>query len=458
MEKHLILKNISELFVTAEIIVDAIRRDEDNLSFEEAVNTGEFQLPKQKLVKELLQKFKKEDADFLNAVSVSMLRDFIEKYPESKHLKEVHLRIRSKEDEEQEKHRELIENIINNANDYRPDEVKADLGSKLLSEVCDKLGISFDVVNNYSEPDLIFNDIPKNIGEIPEGFTDVFFWGIPSSGKTCALSAILTTMKDKYAMTSPAIDPKFGASYVVSLQNIFTNQTAYLPAATQKDSTQYMPLLLKKRNENDYRKVSFFELSGEVFKHFMALENNISILKDDDRVDVESAFKTLDLLLGSNNQKIHFFFIDYQYETKGTRDRHNLTQENYLNAAASYFRDRLDIFKRKTDAVYVIVTKADQIKSLDTENQNISNEERTKIASDFLYDNFGNFMDFIKNRCKRDSIDFNVKTFSIGDVYFKSICKLNYYYATNIIEDLLKRIDTVNENRFCNWITKIFNS
>ena len=156
--------------------------------------------------------------------------------------------------------------------------------------------------------------------------------------------------------------------------------------------------------------------------------------------------------------KIHFFFIDYQYETKGTRDRHNLTQENYLNAAASYFRDRLDIFKRKTDAVYVIVTKADQIKSLDTENQNISNEERTKIASDFLYDNFGNFMDFIKNRCKRDSIDFNVKTFSIGDVYFKSICKLNYYYATNIIEDLLKRIDTVNENRFCNWITKIFNS
>jgi hypothetical protein len=305
-----------------------------------------------------------------------------------------------------------------------------------LQELCEQLGIDYNVVVNYDEPELRFNDTPKDPKDIPPGHTDVFFWGIPSSGKTCALSVILRTMKDKYTITNPSIETKFGATYRDSLVNLFNSKgTGYLPAATQKDRTQYMPFLLKRRNESNYRQVSFFELSGEVFKYFYELEHRSEILEEGDRGNVKNAFETLNLLLNSNNQKIHFFFIDYKQETKGIRDKHNLTQENYLNAAATYFRDKNDIFKKKTDAVFVIVTKADEIKE----------ENKSELAKRFLSDNFGSFMDVIKNRCKEDRVDFNVAMFSIGDVYFKGICKINYSYAENIIEKLLEKIKPARE-------------
>lgn len=449
MDKKSILTNISYPTVTADIIADSIRSG--ILSFEDALNTGEFERTKQKAVKDLLLMYQKEDNDFQSSNTLQHLREFRNNYPNSKYKDQVDKKIRDLESEEREKQRQRFESIKKNINDYKPDELINELGENILRDLCSDLGIDYNVVINYDEPELNFNEIPQTVDDIPTGYTDVFFWGIPSSGKTCALSAILYTMKDKYTITSPSIEKKFGATYRDSLINIFKNQTAYLPAATQKDRTQYMPLLLKKRNEEKYRQISFFELSGEVFKYFYELENNCNILDEVDRSNVESAFKTLNLLLSSKNQKIHFFFIDYQQETKGIRDKHNLTQENYLNAAATYFRDREDIFKKKTDAVYVVVTKSDQIKS-DNENTNhLNGEKRTQLAGRFLSENFGNFMDVIKHRCKKDSVDFNVKIFSIGDVYFKSICKINYFYATNIVEDLLKKVKPAGESKISKW-------
>jgi len=450
MDKKSILTNISYPTITAEIIADAIRSG--ILSFKDAQNTGEFERTKQKAVQQILAQYKNEDIDIEKA---STLRDFVlfvNKYPDSKYKGKALERINDLEFEEKEKQKQKLNSIKENINDFKPDELINELGEDILRELCNDLDIDYNVVVNYDEPDLKFNDIPQKNEDIPLGYTDVFFWGIPSSGKTCALATILCTMKDKYTITSPSLEKKFGVTYRDSLINIFKNQTAYLPAATQKDRTQYMPLLLKRRNEDDYRKISFFELSGEVFKYFHELENNSNILEDDDRGNVEKAFETLNLLLSSNNQKIHFFFIDYQYETKGIKDKHNLTQENYLNAAATYFRDREDIFKKKTDAVYVVVTKSDQIRIDNGNNSNVNGDIRTQMAGHFLSDNFGNFMDIIKHRCKKDSVDFNVKLFSIGDVYFKSICKLNYYYATNIVEDLLKKIKPPRQNRISRWL------
>ena len=449
MDKKSILTNISYPTVTADIIADSIRSG--ILSFEDALNTGEFERTKQKAVKDLLLMYQKEDNDFQSSNTLQHLREFRNNYPNSKYKDQVDKKIRDLESEEREKQRQRFESIKKNINDYKPDELINELGENILRDLCSDLGIDYNVVINYDEPELNFNEIPQTVDDIPTGYTDVFFWGIPSSGKTCALSAILYTMKDKYTITSPSIEKKFGATYRDSLINIFKNQTAYLPAATQKDRTQYMPLLLKKRNEDKYRQISFFELSGEVFKYFYELENNCNILDEVDRSNVESAFKTLNLLLSSKNQKIHFFFIDYQQETKGIRDKHNLTQENYLNAAATYFRDREDIFKKKTDAVYVVVTKSDQIKSDNENTNNLNGEKRTQLAGRFLSENFGNFMDVIKHRCKKDSVDFNVKIFSIGDVYFKSICKINYFYATNIVEDLLKKVNPAGESKISKW-------
>jgi hypothetical protein len=433
-DKEFYLKHVADLSV--EDIVKGIR--DQIVSFEELRATGEFASFKQNQVKDQLEKFRQEDIAYSIATTISKLRDFLKNYPQSEYCAAAREKIIQLEKAEGDARRAKINHIRKNINEYTPDEVKGAIGEELLRDLCQDLDIDYNIVNNYDEPRLMFNEIPKSENDVPIGYTDVFFWGIPSSGKTCALAAILRTIRDKYSMTSPDIDRKFGATYRDSLINIFNNKTGYLPAATQKDRTQYIPFLLKKRDEKNYRQISFFELSGEVFKYFYELENGSNILHEDDRNHVESAFSTLNLLLHSKNQKIHFFFIDYNQETKGTKDKHNLTQENYLAAAATYFRDKNDIFKKKTDAVYIVVTKADEIKG----------ENRPEQARRFLADNFGGFMDVIKTRCQKDSVDFNVKMFSIGDVFFKRICKLNHSYSENFIEDLLKKIRPVNDTLF----------
>lgn len=307
MDKKSILTNISYPAVTADVIADAIRSG--ILSYEEVLKTGEFERTKQKAVKDLLLKYQKEDNDFQRSNTLQLLREFRNNYPNSKHKEQVEKMIRDLESEERENRRQRFEYIKMNINDYKPDELINELGEDMVRDLCTELGIDYQVVLSYDEPELKFNDIPQTVDDIPTGYTDVFFWGIPSSGKTCALATILRTMKDKYTITSPSLEKKFGATYRDSLINIFNDQTAYLPAATQKDRTQYMPLLLKRRNEDKYRQISFFELSGEVFKYFHELENNSNILADDDRGNIEKAFETLDILLSSKNQKIHFFLL-----------------------------------------------------------------------------------------------------------------------------------------------------
>ena len=68
-----------------------------------------------------------------------------------------------------------------------------------------------------------------------------------------------------------------------------------------------MSEMKKKRVEDKYRQISFFELSGEVFKYFYEITNNSTVLKEEDRKNVENSFRTLNLLLNSKNQKIYIW-------------------------------------------------------------------------------------------------------------------------------------------------------
>jgi hypothetical protein len=421
MNKQDILDNISTSQVTPEIIARAIvygTADRYTLSMDECVSTGSLSLLKRQQVNELVARYKSE------------------KITEEK---------KAKEKEEADR---LIADIRANRNKYKPDYLIRRLSEDQLRGLCSEFEIDYNRVLNYNESRLEFNVIPEDSSDIPEGFTDIFFWGIPSSGKTSALAAILRTMDENYTMANASISKQFGSTYRTSLINIFNNG-GYLPGANQKDRTQYMPFMLKRRKGNDnYRKLSFFELSGELFERFYEIVNHTSVLTDESRALVDKAFITLDLLLNNSNQKIHFFFIDYDKETQSSMNN-NITQSQYLNAATHYFSNSLKLFKKKTDAVYVIVTKSDAIKT-----NNDSGNERTQLAGEFLRDRVGGFIDMLRHLCKQNHVEFKAKIFSIGDVYFKSICNLNKQYAINIIEELLTRVRPATENKFIKHIDK----
>jgi hypothetical protein len=395
-----------------------------------------------------------EDNDFNNTDTLEKLEAFAKKYPNSGRIHDVYIRIehikmRMKEEEnarmeaEQREREERINVIIRNINAYTPGLFKQQYGEDVLRYVCWKIGIPYEIVDDYDEPALDFDDkVPEKEKDIPSEYTDIFFWGVPSSGKSCALSAILNTIRQKYTMDDPVkTDERFGAEYRHSLARLFSrgenNDIAYLPSATNLDRTQYMPFRFRRRNEeeNRYRNVSFFELSGEIFKCFYDIVNrNVSNggkLEEDLK---NFAFNTLQLLLRCRNQKVHFFFIDYN-QSKQKRQE----QMEYLGAAATYFNSIDDIFKDKTKAVYVVVTKADEI-TRPNGTKAESDEERSRLAEAFLGLNFGGFIDVIQKRCKTHSVPFGASIFSIGDVYFSKICRINRKYSIDIVEDLLEVI------------------
>ncbi len=431
--------------LSLEILSDAVRK-----------NGGWDSAEKRKNIHALLKQ--KDDESFNAAVaanSAEAFSEYLTLYPNGKHSTDAKKRIQllndaaRAEERERDEYEKMLSEIDNNINEYDIDDV-SDISDDVLYDILkkrgyDKRGVDVEKIRNYNEPKLLFNDIPQYESEVPEGYTDVFFWGIPSSGKTCALSAIFNTIKKDYIMAAPDCDKKYGATYRDSLVNIFHNDCGYLPGRTNSDETQYMPFLFYKDGERHKRKISFFEVSGEVFRRFYEVSNDVVILPESERENIERSFYTIDLLLKSNNKKIHFFFIDYNQETNNALDKYRLTQSNYLEAAATYFRDAkdnsgksLDIFKKKTDAVYVVVTKSDEIKG----------DDRVRIGKSFLDDNFGSFMRELKSQCENHSVPFKVKLFSIGDVIFKKVCIMNRDYSHDIIKTLLERVRPVNNNIF----------
>ena len=120
MDKKAILTNISYPAVTADIIADAIRSG--ILSYEDALNTGEFERNKQKAVKDLLLLYQKEDIDFQSSNTLKLFKAFLNNYPNSKYKDQVNKKISEFELEEREKQTQRFESIKKNINDYKPDE------------------------------------------------------------------------------------------------------------------------------------------------------------------------------------------------------------------------------------------------------------------------------------------------------------------------------------------------
>ena len=365
--------------------------------------------------------------------TISAFQEYVSEFREGTHVAEADKKIQRID---------MLRKIREGINEYTPGEIIEKLSTQDLDDLCQDLGINIQLIRDYRTPSLEYNEIPQSSRDIPAGYTDVFFWGIPSSGKTCALAAILSTMNNDYLMEAPDCGIQFGATYRDSLINIFRNEYSYLPGRNLVDRTQYMPFLFYKEDDTRKRRISFFELSGEVFQYFYEKVNKTQIIEDQNKREaIERSFQTLELLLNSNNQKIHFFFIDYNQEN--TTDPKGRTQKNYLEAAATYFRDTNDILRKKTDAVYVVVTKSDEIRSK-------SREERAVKAKTFLDKNFSSFMGVLKKRCKEQHVYFKVKLFSIGTVYFKQICKIDREYSDNIIKELLNRVKP-GSGRFRNF-------
>jgi hypothetical protein len=436
MNREQILLNIQHL--TAEQLFGFIKQG--IVTLKDLQNTGELDASKRNAIARLQSEYDKivekawEQAQFGTELD---LRNFISEYPTCKHVaiaKELIIELRKQKDKEVAKRKTIINDIRDNI--YTPDRVQSylkdgQIDTEILSNECGLPDDIIDKIINYRPVSISLGETPQSI---PQGFTEVYFWGIPTSGKTCALATILNTAHKKgYMQTGEGA----GLKYLHTLKNLFKTEDGIglLPEGTP-DKTQYLPFTLKKEKEKYARSVSLIELNGEVFKCFLKknIGESLGALKE--------TFDTLTSYLQSNNRKIHFFFIDYEPNSIAMDD---YTQSDYLDEASKYFT-RNKIFSDSTDAIYVVITKSDLIEGFFSKDGRLNENINTYIDK-----NFKSFDIYLKYLCKKESINggsYDIIPFSIGNVYCQRICKINRKPSEIIINKLFERIEPQKKSIF----------
>lgn len=457
MDKQSILNHIDDL--TAEQLANFIIQG--IVTLKELKDTLNLDRSKAVAISAIVKKIEddklkmEEEQEIADSISWDAIRysnefaliEWIGNNPTNKYIQQAKNRINFLEEERSKIRKEkqaILAKIKSNPNSFDPDKIIEFIKNGIINEQdllnCDIPQSAIDNLGKIKTPVLQLGKTPTSI---PEGYTEVYFWGGVGSGKTCALGAVLQVAQNKGYLN---IAPGTGYLYANQLKNIFSDNGSandFLPRPTNLESTQYLPFTLKSTDESRPRSVSLIELSGEIFKCFFYKNANMPFPTGSH----ENAFNSLNVFLKSNNRKVHFFFIDYDKENRPDKD--GLKQSDYLNAASTYFQNYL-VFGNTTDAIFVVLTKSDLL--LDEEGNSVPQNKILEYTKKYLdQNNYLAFINTLKNSCQKYGINggkLTVEPFSLGKVYFKEICDFDSSSASKIVEILMKRIPGTKSSFF----------
>lgn len=267
---------------------------------------------------------------------------------------------------------------------------------------------------------------PEKLDRIHKQSTEIYFWGIPSSGKSCALGAILSVAAS--GRIAKSMDPDTssqGYGYMTKLIDLFQNgEIGTLLEGTPVDSFYEMGFDLVDK-ENRIHPITCIDMAGELMR-CMYKENAGDPMSDSDIEMLDTMTKVL-IDNRSTNRKMHVFVIEY-----GAEDRkyEGLPQKVYLEGAVSYIKDT-GIFKKDTDAIYIMITKADKAKN-----------NSPSFFNQYINDRYLGFFNGLEQICKDNEINkghVEKLAFSLGDVCFQNFCKFDARPAENVVNLILQR-------------------
>lgn len=277
---------------------------------------------------------------------------------------------------------------------------------------------------------------------IADGFTEFYFWGIPSSGKTCALAGILSAANSGHVcdLFMPKKDSQ-GYGYMCSLADMFKKgQVTELPGSTPVVATYEMRFDIEGRyKEIKGDNVKFdnrsyccaaIDLAGELF---CCIHREMA----GERLNQQqtTALETLKNILVNNkskNRKIHFFVIEYGAENRFYKGH---TQDVYLQSCMRYIEEN-KIFDRLTDRVYIMVSKSDKF---DT-----SQRTEEEILRQYIKDNYMGLYSNLSHICEKYEINDGepgLIPFTLGDVCFQDYCRFHPAKSESVVYDCF--LDTV---------------
>lgn len=415
-----------------------------------------------------------------NAGDIKLLEAFKEKYPNTSHLFELNKLITAEKNKEHSRKKSpiILKSMINKANSAEDVSkiIQVLLENKtitigmllelirqdhnlLSSAACNdiisrgilnrndlsKCGIDNGFINKMLTNARSQNFEPaRPLQTIAEPCTEVYFWGIPFSGKTCALGAILSAAKNGLAARSMIPDNSCqGFGYMNRLSTIFSpGRICRLPGGTPVTSTYEMRFDLEDQ-EHKIHHVACIDLAGELFT-CMFMKDAGEQMREDQKQALETLHNIL-LENRSNNRKIHFFVIEYGAEK---RIYNGLPQAEYLNSAAAHLNS-IGLFDSNTDAIYVLISKVD--------NASYEGSLEEHLLK-YMTKNYLGFYNNLLLKCKEHGINkgrVKIVPFSIGNVCFKDYCQFDATSATKMV-DLLVRYSCFEKQGFWQKILSKF--
>lgn len=282
-------------------------------------------------------------------------------------------------------------------------------------------GISTKTINSikyYSNANRI--TVFKKIEDLPpmeEGRTDVYFVGLPGSGKSTMLSGVLN-VANKEGILLPDTYNNDGAVYQTQIVSDLSR--GVLPNATASGSYNYIAMSL---NDEQGKKHPFniVEVPGELYVQMFNNPNVDGLLN----------------YIKNSNKKILVFVVDsLAHDTDYSEAKSALDQSLvYVNI--------LNMFKNngilnQTDAIYLVANKFDAIKE-----SRYAGDGRpdNQLAYEFLSEEFKNLINNCTNMRDESKNKFKIKVlpYSIGKVSYEFIVEeFNRTYSSNVIKNLIE--------------------
>jgi hypothetical protein len=314
------------------------------------------------------------------------------------------------------------------------------VNAELIKKQINDENLTFDELRNMGIDNKLINSLKhycnsnrsvffSNVDQLPpmqDGRTDVYFIGVPGTGKSTMLSGILKSAS-KDGILMPDTYNNSGSVYQTQLIGDLNN--GVLPIATASGSYNYLPLSLKDAKDVNHP-FNIVEVPGELFITMFNNGNITSLLN----------------YIKNKNKKILIFVIDslsqlIDYDEGSQYYDQNLIYTNILNM---FFKSEI---LEQTDAIYIVANKFDAINI----DQSVSIDDQIIIADQFLTQEYLSLINNCKNARSQSKNSFKIKIFpfSIGKVKFTSIIEeFKDDYSKNIIEHLLEDSFVVSGGRF----------
>lgn len=329
--------------------------------------------------------------------------------------------------------------------------------AQLTKEELDSIGFSHDVLNYMENEFKGLKSLDSEALEegkdypLPLGNTEIYFWGVPRSGKTCCLGAMLSQSRNLGYYES--FDGKLGADYFQVLSNVFhPNRLCRLLKSTSETAIAYASYTFNHKKKFGRRQCCLIDLAGETFKAIREREHGKEEQLDDARklcLKVATSF-----LKDTRNRKLHFFVVPYLEDPTEPIPGTDVCMEDFLHDCMHYL-EKEKVFTSSTDGIYIVVTKTDMMPNVTDADTDV---ERDQKAEDYVITNYPSLYNSLERVCKSNNINGLVKkplkvlAFSIGDLVTSDICRFDPKGGNRLIDIICDK-----SKKKSSWWGSIFN-